>query len=191
MKQETLDYVGRQLLGEGKHELSRRHIDEEWAKDREKVIRYCLNDADLSLRILEKIGRIEKTLDLAAVSKLPLEDVLHGRTSNLIDSILIRAADRALVAVPMMKMRCGRVAPIEGGYVHSLQPGLYEWGISLDFRPMYPSLIIENNICFTTDSPQAAIDRPTEAKFVSADVKKGLLPVILSGLMHKRHAVRA
>src|SRR3989475_417916 len=105
MKQETLDYVGRQLLGEGKHELSRRHIDEEWAKDREKVIRYCLNDANLSLRILEKIGRIEKTLDLAAVSKLPLEDVLHGRTSNLIDSILIRAADRALVAVPRTKMR--------------------------------------------------------------------------------------
>src|SRR2546428_650967 len=69
MKQETLDYVGRQLLGEGKHELSRRHIDEEWAKDREKVIRYCLNDADLSLRILEKIGRIEKTLDLAAVKR--------------------------------------------------------------------------------------------------------------------------
>src|SRR5438093_565138 len=131
MKQETLDYVGRQLLGEGKHELSRRKIDEEWAKDREKVIRYCLNDADLSLRILEKIGRIEKTLDLAAVSKLPLEDVLHGRTSNLIDSILIRAADRAHVAVPMMKMRGGRVEQIEGGYVHSLQPGLYEWVISL------------------------------------------------------------
>src|SRR5437899_2012911 len=124
MKQETLDYVGRQLLGEGKHELSRRHIDEEWAKDREKVIRYCLNDADLSLRILEKIGRIEKTLDLAAVSKLALEDVLHGRTSNLIDSILIRAADRAHVAVPMMKMRGGRVEQIEGGYVHSRQPGL-------------------------------------------------------------------
>src|SRR2546426_669178 len=124
MKQETLDYVGRQLLGEGKHELSRRHIDEEWAKDREKVIRYCLNDANLSLRILEKIGRIEKTLDLAAVSKLPLEDVLHGRTSNLIDSILIRAADRALVAVPMMKMRGGRVEQIEGGYVHGLQPAI-------------------------------------------------------------------
>src|SRR5206468_824983 len=82
-----------------------------------------------------------KTLDLAAVSKLPLEDVLHGRTSNLIDSILIRAADRAHVAVPMMKMRGGRVEQIEGGYVHSLQPGLYEWVISLDFRAMYPSLM--------------------------------------------------
>src|SRR5437879_3065432 len=190
-KQETLDYVAKHLLGEGKHELQRRRIDEEWEADRDKVIRYCIQDAELSLRILERVRRIEKTLDLAAVSKLPLEDVLHGRTSNLIDSILIRAADRAKVAVPMMKMRGGRVEQIEGGYVHSLQPGLYEWVISLDFRAMYPSLIIENNICFTTVSPAGTIESPTGAKFLSAEVKKGLLPVILASLMKDRQEVRA
>ncbi|HLB67167.1 MAG TPA: DNA polymerase domain-containing protein [Thermoplasmata archaeon] len=189
-KQETLDYVAKQLLHEGKHELERRKIDEEWERDRDKVIRYCINDAELSLRILERVRRIEKTLDLAAVSKLPLEDVLHGRTSNLIDSILIRAANRAKVAVPMMKMRGGRVEQIEGGYVHSLQPGLYEWVISLDFRAMYPSLIIENNICFTTVSSSGTIASPTGAKFLSADVKKGLLPVILANLMKDRQDVR-
>ncbi len=191
LKQETLDYVAKQLLGEGKHELQRRKIDEEWERDRDKVIRYCINDAELSLRILERVRRIEKTLDLAAVSKLPLEDVLHGRTSNLIDSILIRAADRAKVAVPMMKVRGGRVEQIEGGYVHSLQPGLYEWVISLDFRAMYPSLIIENNICFTTVSPTGTVSSPTGAKFLSAEVKKGLLPVILANLMKDRQEVRA
>src|SRR6266480_2174850 len=190
-KQETLDYVAKHLLGEGKHELQRRRIDEEWEADRDKVIRYCIQDAELSLRILERVRRIEKTLDLAAVSKLPLEDVLHGRTSNLIDSILIRAADRAKVAVPMMKMRGGRVEQIEGGYVHSLQPGLYEWVISLDFRAMYPSLIIENNICFTTVSPNGTIASPTGAKFLAADVKKGLLPVILANLMKDRQDVRS
>jgi len=190
MKQETLDYVAKQLLGEGKHELARRKIDEEWERDQDKVIRYCINDAELSLKILERVRRIEKTLDLAAVSKLPLEDVLHGRTSNLIDSILIRAADRAHVAVPMMKMRGGRVEQIEGGYVHSLQPGLYEWVISLDFRAMYPSLIIENNICFTTVHPQGTIVSPTGARFLAADVKKGLLPGILSSLMKDRQEVR-
>src|SRR5256885_10104993 len=189
-KQETLDYVAKHLLGEGKHELQRRRIDEEWEADRDKVIRYCIQDAELSLRILERVRRIEKTLDLAAVSKLPLEDVLHGRTSNLIDSILIRAADRAKVAVPMIKMRGGRVEQIEGGYVHSLQPGLYEWVISLDFRAMYPSLIIENNICFTTVSPNGTIVSPTGAKFLPADVKKGLLPVILANLMKDRQEVR-
>ena len=190
-KQETLDYVAKHLLGVGKHELQRRKIDEEWEADRDKVIRYCINDAELSLKILERVRRIEKTLDLAAVSKLPLEDVLHGRTSNLIDSILIRAADRAHVAVPMMKMRGGRVEQIEGGYVHSLQPGLYEWVISLDFRAMYPSLIIENNICFTTVSPNGTIASPTGAKFLAADVKKGLLPVILANLMKDRQEVRS
>ncbi|HKZ23992.1 MAG TPA: DNA polymerase domain-containing protein [Thermoplasmata archaeon] len=190
-KQETLDYVAKHLLGEGKHELQRRKIDEEWERDRDKVIRYCINDAELSLRILERVRRIEKTLDLAAVSKLPLEDVLHGRTSNLIDSILIRAADRAKVAVPMMKMRGGRVEQIEGGYVHSLQPGLYEWVISLDFRAMYPSLIIENNICFTTVSSAGTIASPTGAKFLAADEKKGLLPVILANLMKDREEVRS
>src|SRR5881398_971308 len=190
-KQETLDYVAKHLLGVGKHELQRRKIDEEWEADRDKVIRYCINDAELSLKILERVRRIEKTLDLAAVSKLPLEDVLHGRTSNLIDSILIRAADRAKVAVPMMKMRGGRVEQIEGGYVHSLQPGLYEWVISLDFRAMYPSLIIENNICFTTVSPNGTIASPTGAKFLAADVKKGLLPVILANLMKDRQEVRS
>src|SRR2546428_7292840 len=189
-KQETLDYVATHLLGEGKHELQRRRIDEEWEADRDKVIRYCIQDAELSLRILERVRRIEKTLDLAAVSKLPLEDVLHGRTSNLIDSILIRAADRAKVAVPMMKMRGGRVEQIEGGYVHSLAAGRYEWVISLDFRAMYPSLIIENNICFTTVSPQGTIASPTGAKFLPADVKKGLLPGILAGLMKDRQDVR-
>jgi DNA polymerase I len=189
-KQETLDYVAKHLLGEGKHELQRRRIDEEWEADRDKVIRYCIQDAELSLRILERVRRIEKTLDLAAVSKLPLEDVLHGRTSNLIDSILIRAADRAKIAVPMMKMRGGRVEQIEGGYVHSLQPGLYEWVISLDFRSMYPSLIIENNICFTTVSPNGTIVSPTGAKFLPAEVKKGLLPVILANLMKDRQDVR-
>src|SRR2546426_4738155 len=190
-KQETLDYVAKLILGEGKHELERGKIDEEWWRDPDKVIRYCINDAVLSLKILERVRRIEKTLDLAAVSKLPLEDVLHGRTSNLIDSILIRAADRAKVAVPMMKMRGGRVEQIEGGYVHSLQPGLYEWVISLDFRAMYPSLIIENNICFTTVSPAGTIESPTGAKFLSAEVKKGLLPVILASLMKDRQEVRA
>src|SRR5437660_11111676 len=106
-KHDILDYVANHLLGEGKHELQRRRIDEEWEADRDKVIRYCIQDAELSLRILERVRRIAKTLDLAAVSKLPLQDVLHGRTSNPLDSILIRPGDRAKVAVPMMKMRGG------------------------------------------------------------------------------------
>src|SRR2546422_8431183 len=55
---------------------------------------------------------------------------------------------------------------------------------------MYPSLIIENNICFTTVSPEGTIESPTGARFLSADKKKGLLPAILASLMVDRQEVR-
>src|SRR5207247_6777549 len=79
---------------------------------------------------------------------------------------------------------------MDGAHCHRLQPWCHASFISLDFRPMYPSLTIENNICFATVSPQGTIESPTGAKFLSADVKKGLLPVILASLMKDRQDVR-
>ncbi len=189
-KQETLDHVSRVLLGEGKMDVDRSRIDEEWDRDPEQVISYCVKDAELSLRILEKLASLEKAMDLATVSKLPLDDVVNGRTSNLIDSILIRAADRKGVGVPMMKRR-GGTEPIVGGYVHSIDPGLYEWVVGMDFRAMYPSLIIENNICFTTLHPSGEIASPTEVHFMSKERRRGLLPDILKGLMVQREEIRS
>ncbi|MGI0150204.1 MAG: DNA polymerase domain-containing protein, partial [Thermoplasmata archaeon] len=45
-------------------------------------------------------------------------------------------------------------------------------------------------ICFTTVSSVGTIASPTGAKFLAADVKKGLLPVILANLMKDRQDVR-
>ncbi len=95
-KQETLNAVSKLLLGEEtKLDVDPRHMDEEWAKDEGKVLHYCKRDAELALRILNKLERVRKVMDLATVSKLPLDDVLKGRSSLLIDSILIREADRS------------------------------------------------------------------------------------------------
>ncbi len=188
-KQETLDHVSRLLLGEGKEEVDRARIDEEWDRDPELVMNYCLKDAELSLRILEKLAGPEKSMDLATVSKLPLDDVLNGRTSNLIDSILIRVADREGFGVPMMKKR-GGTESIEGGYVHSIEPGLYEWVVGMDFRAMYPSLIIENNICFTTLHPKGEVVSPTGVRFLNKDKRTGLLPRILRDLMNQREDIK-
>ena len=188
-KQETLDYVARQLLGEGKHEVDRTRMDEEWVKDKEKVMEYCKNDAKLALRILEKLARLDKSMELATVSKLALDDAFNSRTSTLIDSILIREADRNHIGVPMT--RTGRTREgIEGGYVHTLNPGLFEWVVTLDFKSMYPSIIIENNICFTTLDPDGAIVSPTGVRFVGKDVREGLLPRILRNLMKERDATK-
>ena len=189
-KQETLNAVSRLLLGEEKHDVDPKKMDQEWAEDKQRVMKYCEHDADLALRILEKIAILQRSMDLATVSKLPLDDVVSGTTSQLVDSILIREADKNHVAVPMT-MRSGEDAEmIEGGYVHEMQPGLYHWVLTLDFRSMYPSMIISKNICFTTLHPDGTIVSPTGARFLEKGVREGLLPRILVMLMSERAATK-
>jgi DNA polymerase I len=188
-KQETLNHVAQLLLGEGKADVDPSSIDEEWEKDSEKVIKYCLKDAELALRILEKIEIINKSMDLATVSKLPVDEVLNGRTSTMIDSILIREADKDNIGVPMTR-RDRTTESIEGGYVHAIKPGIHHWLCVLDFKAMYPSLIIENNVCFTTADESGKTVSPIGVHFLSAQQKEGLLPRILARLMKDRDEIK-
>jgi DNA polymerase I len=189
-KQETLNAVSKLLLGEEKHDVDPKKMDEEWETDSRRVMEYCVQDAALAYRILDKLAILNRNMDLATVSKLALDDVVNGTTSQLIDSILIRLADSKGVAVPMTSRTSDDGGKIEGGYVHEMKPGLYHWVLTLDFRSMYPSMIIANNICFTTLSPEGAIVSPTGARFLDKDVREGLLPGILRSLMEERAATK-
>jgi len=192
-KQETLNAVARLVLGEEKLDVDPARIDEEWAADRTRVLDYCTKDAELALRLLEKVAILEKYLDIAAVARLPLDDALNGTTSQLIDALLIRAADRSAVTaggservgVPLTN-RAEEYEPIEGGYVHTLEPGLYHWVAVLDFVGMYPSLIIKNNICFTTLNDSGTIVSPTGSRFLAKEMREGLLPRVLVRLRRDR-----
>ena len=186
-KQETLQAVSMELFGEGKDDVDSSQMDEEWKADPEKVVKYCIRDCVLTLRIHQHLRVMEKFENLAAVAKLPVDETINGRTSTLIDSILIRAADRAKVAVPMSR-RSDRDKPIEGGYVHALKPGIYNWVCVLDFKSMYPSIMIANNICFTTfvRDGTGAVKAPSGASYMSLEERPGLLPAILKDLMGQR-----
>ncbi|HZY91215.1 MAG TPA: DNA polymerase domain-containing protein [Thermoplasmata archaeon] len=188
-KQETLQFVARTLLGDKKLDVDRRRIEAEWAADRERVMEYCEHDADLALRILQRLRTIDKAADMATVAHLPLEDGLNGRTSLFIDAMLIPRADRESVGVPPTH-RARRDAPIEGGYVHSIRAGLYNWVVVLDFKSMYPSIIISKNLCFTTLSPTGATIAPSGARFLTAEERPGLIPSILRELLADRDRFR-
>ncbi len=189
LKRETLDHVSKELLGRKKDDVDPKKIDEEWEKNQEKVIEYCTLDAELALEILLELEILDKAMDMATVSKLPVDEGLNGRTSTLVDSILIREADERNIGVPLTS-HTGKSSKIKGGYVHSIEPGLYHWVSVLDFKSMYPSIIMENNICFTTLSDQGSIESPTGAKFLAPEQKEGILPEILKDLMEERDLVK-
>ncbi len=188
-KQETLNHVAKLVLDEEKMDVDPKRIDQEWKENKDKVMEYCSKDAELSLRILEEVGTLRKDMDLATVSKLPVDDVHTSGSSQLIDSILIREADRKRVGVPLTS-GYSRGKPIEGGYVHTIEPGLYHWVCVLDFKSMYPSLIISKNICFTTLDDDGEIESPVGARFLGRGEKEGLLPTILENLMEERDRVK-
>ncbi len=188
-KQETLQYVARTLLGDSKLDVDRRNITEEWRRDPERVMEYCEHDADLALRILVRLRALEKAADLATVARMPLEEGLNGRTSQFIDAILIPRADARGVGVPPNHPRSAESA-IEGGYVHSIRPGLYRWVVVLDFKAMYPSIIVARNLCFTTLSPDGTIVAPGGARFLAPEVRRGIIPEILTELLADRDRFR-
>lgn len=189
-KQETLQYVARVLLNDTKLDVDRRNISDEWAKDPQRVMEYCEHDADLALRILQRLRVLEKAADLATVARMPLEEGLNGRTSQFIDAILIPRADAHGVGVPPNHPRTGD-STIEGGYVHAIRPGLYRWVVVLDFKAMYPSIIVARNLCFTTLSPEGSIRAPGGARFLAPEVRRGLIPEILTELLADRERFRA
>ena len=184
-RQESLNAVAKELLGREKHDVNPKKMDEEWANNPDKVMEYCLEDAKLALEILEHIKVLQKYQHLGSVAKLPLNDVINGMTSTMIDSLMIRFADSKGIGVPMTNRR-KRTGHIEGGYVHSIDPGLYEWVCVLDFKSMYPSIIIDRNLCFSTMSEDGEIETPLGVKFKSPEQKKGLLPELLVNLMADR-----
>ncbi|MEM0139537.1 MAG: DNA polymerase domain-containing protein [Ferroplasma sp.] len=188
-KHETLNYVSRYLLKEGKEDVNRLDIENEWKNRRDDVIKYCIKDATLALKIYLKIRILDRNLYLSTVSMLPLDDVTNGGTSTYVDSLLIRRADNENIGVPMNSSRYSNDT-YEGGYVHTMEPGLFDMIVVLDFKSMYPSMIIKYNICFTTLNPEGTIVAPNGARFLSPDVKKGLIPDLLEKLMKQRDGVK-
>ncbi|GAB2231798.1 hypothetical protein Drorol1_Dr00010810 [Drosera rotundifolia] len=74
-----------------------------------------------------------------------------------------------------------------GGLVLEPKRGLYDkYILLLDFNSLYPSIIQEYNICFTT------VERPDDGSIprLPSSSKKGVLPELLKGLVERRRKVK-
>ncbi len=88
-------------------------MDEEWAARPDEVLEYCLRDALLPLEILHRIRAVERKEALAAVARTPLDTAISGTTSQWLDSLAIRLADRDSIAIPRTR-RGGRAEGVRG-----------------------------------------------------------------------------
>ena len=200
-QRETLSYVSKLLWpeDEDKHKLDidASQMDREWAERPDEVLEYCVRDTVLPLDILGRLQSVARKEALASVSMTTVETASAGTTSQWIDSLVIRLADRSNVAVPTTNSGPRRRDQIAGGYVHEVDAGISPWVVVLDFKSMYPSIMIANNICPTTlvrdDSTDDSynVSPTTHTSYRSKDERIGLVPHLLEQLMQSRDKHKA
>lgn len=80
-----------------------------------------------------------------------------------------------------------------GGLVLEPKKGFYDkYVLMLDFNSLYPSIIQEYNICFTTVERKAIIDPSVEEvpELPDSTLEQGILPRMLATLVQRRRAVK-
>ncbi|CAF0747806.1 unnamed protein product [Brachionus calyciflorus] len=160
---------------------------------RRRLAVYCLKDAYLPLRLIDKLMCIINYMEMARVTGVPLGYLLNRGQQIKVVSQLLRKAKEQDLLIPAMKVDVND--EFEGATVIEPIKGYYDVPIStLDFNSLYPSIMIAHNLCYTTLlrgkpsdlKPDEYTSTPSGNYFVKPELRRGVLPEILDNLLKAR-----
>ncbi|KAL4063167.1 DNA polymerase family B-domain-containing protein [Scleroderma yunnanense] len=202
----TLNSVCAKFLGEQKEDVHHSVITElqnGTPESRRRLAVYCLKDAYLPQRLLDKLMCFVNYIEMARVTGVPFNYLLSRGQSIKVLSQLFRKANEEGFLVPTLKGE-GSDEQYEGATVIEPNKGYYDVPIAtLDFSSLYPSIMMAHNLCYTTLLDKLTIDRlnlvkdvdytqtPNNDFFVTKGRRKGLLPTILEDLISARKRAKA
>ncbi|CAG4908999.1 unnamed protein product [Colias eurytheme] len=201
----TLNAVSYHFLQEQKEDVHHSIITDlqnENEQTRRRLAMYCLKDAYLPIKLLNKLMCIINYMEMARVTGVPLLCLLTRGQQIKVVSQLLRKAKEAGYLMPTYHGH-GSDDQFEGATVIEPKKGYYADPIStLDFASLYPSIMMAHNLCYTTlvppnmqnelnlDAEDVTIT-PSKNMFVKSNVRRGLLPEILESLLAARKKAKA
>ncbi|TVY65691.1 DNA polymerase delta catalytic subunit, partial [Lachnellula suecica] len=197
----TLNSVCAQFLGEQKEDVHHTMITELFngtPESRRRLAVYCLKDAYLPQRLMDKLSCLENYTEMARVTGVPFNYLLaRGQQVKFVSQLFRKALEQKLV-IPNFKTEPSD-EQYEGATVIEPTRGYYDVPIAtLDFASLYPSIIQAHNLCYTTllkkQTVQALnlvkdedyIVTPNGDMFCTVKQRKGLLSQILEELLTAR-----
>lgn len=197
----TLNAVSAHFLNEQKEDVHHTMITELFNGDsnsRRRLAVYCLKDAYLPQRLMEKLMCLVNYTEMARVTGVPFSYLLsRGQQVKFISQLFRKALEKGLV-IPDYKSE-GTEDQYEGATVIEPTRGYYDVPIAtLDFASLYPSIMQAHNLCYTTLIDKKSIESfglkkdedyivtPNGDMFVTTKQRKGLLTIILEELIGTR-----
>ena len=210
LKQYTLRNAASELLRMEKYDVDPKEIEALWAEGGEglrRFISYSRRDAVLALRMLLDLRLMDKYIALSRASGSLLQDIVNGGQSGMVENLLMRRfRERGRVVPPkpdsdVSDERYVENEGLKGGAVLVPEKGLVEDVVILDYKSLYPTIMMAHNLCYTTvltGSPaddyaaktgsgeDSIITAPSGGRFVSPQVMPGIMPAVLRELLEER-----
>jgi len=201
----TLNSVCAHFLNEQKEDVHHTMITELFngtPESRRRLAIYCLKDAYLPQRLMDKLMCLVNYTEMARVTGVPFNYLLaRGQQVKFISQLFRKALEQQLV-IPNLS-NDGTDEQYEGATVIEPTRGYYDVPVAtLDFASLYPSIIQAHNLCYTTLLNKNLIEKlkmqkdedyivtPNGDMFATTKVRKGLLSMILEELLGARKAAK-
>lgn len=198
----TLNSVCAEYLGQQKEDVHHSIIADLQNgsdEDRHRLAVYCLKDAQLPQRLMDKLSVLVNYVEMARVTGVPMSYLIsRGQQIKVFSMILRKCQDEKLLVPTLRKSGNPNGSDIgyEGATVLDPIKSYYQDPIAtLDFASLYPSIMQAYNLCYSTlvnPSDVAKLDPALYKKsengnvFVHSTVKKGILPTILEEILTAR-----
>lgn len=196
----TLANVAKELLNKEKLDVAPDEMEEHWNSPTKihKFLDYSRRDSELAMDLIQSLSLLDKYVALAQVSGITLHDVIARGQTVLVEQILSTKyleQDRLMAMKPddyTVDIRKKQKSDLKGADVLDPKKGLSKNVIILDYKSLYPTIMMARNICYTTlvtdDSiPEEDLNiSPTNGKFIKSEIYKGIIPSILEDLLAKR-----
>jgi DNA polymerase elongation subunit (family B) len=150
-----LDTVAQELIGAEKDPV---HVKEIFAAYRSKrmarVGKYCVQDANLCIDLLNHMNCWISLAEMAVVCKVSMFDLYtRGQQLRVYSQVYAYCVKHDMV-VTSDGYECKAGERYLGAYVKDPVPGYYENIVPFDFCSLYPNVMIAHNICYSTFVPE-------------------------------------
>lgn len=192
----TLEAVYEAIFGKPKEKVYADEIAKAWesGENLERVAKYSMEDAKATYELGKEFLPME--IQLSRLVGQPLWDVSRSSTGNLVEWFLLRKAyERNEVAPnkPSEEEYQRRLREsYTGGFVKEPEKGLWENIVYLDFRALYPSIIITHNVSPDTLNLEGCKNydiAPQVGHKFCKDIT-GFIPSLLGHLLEERQKIK-